>query len=357
MKVLYENAFEASPELIARAITDRQHLSRDELEAFLRSEITDYPTRRLKFWNCDFSSIEAFIASVEPNRNRWRDALGIIEPTAEMAANTYPAFENERVIGEWIEVQVWENVYARAIFARPKGATGKLPLVIAQHGISSSPEHIFGFVNPQDVYWAFGMRLLDAGYAVIAPLLTTDGAYRSRIDRLCRLLVYTIQGLEIAKIKRLIDWASEREDIDSERIAMWGLSMGGFYTLITTPVELRIKVAIIAAFFNHRVNKMAIEDPRYSCFLPTPEEYIFIRGWLREFSDRDLLALICPRPVQIQCGKCDAVLWWPQVVEEFEAGKAYYQALGIPDRCELCLHHGGHEIVIDEGMHFLEKWL
>ncbi|MBC7287575.1 MAG: prolyl oligopeptidase family serine peptidase, partial [Armatimonadetes bacterium] len=312
MGVMYENAFEATPELISRSIADRQHLSRMEYEDWLRRQVTAYQERKKRYWQPDFSSETAYLESVEPNRERWRQALGVFQPEDDdLQACEYPCLEDEQVKAVWVEVRLTDGIWARAIVGRPKHAQGPVPLVVAQHGISSSPEHCFGVVADDTVYWGFGQRLVREGYAVVAPLLTTDGKYRSRLDRLCRLLGFTLEGLEVAKISRLLDWAAKQDFVDPERMAMWGLSMGGFYTLITVPVEPRLKLGIIAAFFNHRVNKLAVEDPRYSCYLPLTEEYIFIPGWLREFSDAELLALFCPRPVQVQCGKCDAVSWWP----------------------------------------------
>ncbi len=358
MQILYENGFEATPEQIRRSVADRQHLNRKEFEDWLRRKLLEYPQRKEQYWKPDFSSEEAYLKSVEPNRQRWREALGVFQPSDDdLAAQLYPAMEDEEIIAHWLYVRLDDGLLARAIVGRPKNAQGPLPLIIAQHGIGSSPEHCFGLIVDDSLYWGFAQNLVREGYAVIAPLMTTTGEYRNRLDRMCRAMGFTLEGLEVAKISRLLDWAEQQDWIDSQRIGMWGLSMGGLYTLITVPVELRIKLGIIAAFFNHRVNKLCIEDPRYSCFLPLKEEYIFIPGWLREFSDAELLALYCPRPVQVQTGKCDAIAWWPMVVEEFERAREYYDRLGIADRCELCLHEGGHEIVYDEGLRFINKWL
>lgn len=87
------------------------------------------------------------------------------------------------------------------------------------------------------------------------------------------------------------------------------------------------------------------------------EEHIFIPGWLREFSDSDLMALICPRPVLVQTGKGDGIAWWPFALEEFERAKTHYERLGIADRMEMDLHEGGHEIRYESGRDFLRKWL
>ncbi len=358
MLVLYQNAFTAPQGLVDRAIADRQHLNRVELEDWLRRQVQYYQTRKARYWRPDFSSAEAYLASIAGNRERWRAALGVIEPPdADFSPQLYPAFEDDEVVGQWVEVQLDAGVWARAIFARPKRSAQPLPLVVAHHGISCSPEHVFGFVPGVTEYAGFGQRLARDGYAVLAPLATTTSRARARLERLCRVLGFTLHGVEVARVSRLLDWASNRDDVDPERMGMWGLIMGGLYTLFTGPVEPRLKLGIVSAFFNHRPNKLAIEDPRYSCYLPLDEEAIFVPGWLREFSDAELLALCCPRPVQVQCGKCDGVSWWPMVVEEFGRGQAYYEALGVGERCEMCLHHGGHEVVYDAGVEFLRRWL
>jgi hypothetical protein len=123
------------------------------------------------------------------------------------------------------------------------------------------------------------------------------------------------------------------------------------------PLEPRIKVGVVAAWFNHRRNKMVIPDPRYSCFLETKEEHAFFQGWLTEFTDSDVVSLICPRPLLIQTGKTDRIAHWPQVVEEFEVSQTHYEKLGIAERIELDLHEGGHEPRVQTGVQFLSRWL
>src|SRR5947207_1176118 len=86
---------------------------------------------------------------------------------------------------------------------------------------------------------------------------------------------------------------------------MWGISLGGMATMFWMPLEPRIKCGVVTAWFNQRRNKMVIPDPRYSCFLETPEEHAFFRGWLIEFTDSDVVSLICPRPLLVQTGKND----------------------------------------------------
>jgi hypothetical protein len=172
------------------------------------------------------------------------------------------------------------------------------------------------------------------------------------------MLGKTLWGLEIAKIRRLLDYVARRPEVDIDRVGMWDISLGGAYTIFTMPLEPRIKVGICTACFNHRVKKMAIDDPRYSCFLSADEPHVFFSGWLREFSDSDLVSLIAPRAFMSQTGRGDGIAWWPFVLEEYEKSREHYVRLGVePERMELDLHEGGHEIRVQSGLEFLAKWL
>lgn len=354
----YKDVSEASEGLIRRGILNRQSLQRRETEDYLRAEILDYEPRRTYYWNRDYSSINAFEGSVEPNRKRWLEAVGDYGSNIEsISPEKEPFWETKSFTAQWVAINLFRQLRGRAILAMPKETSERVPLVVCQHGISSSPERIFGFDDPDNFYRAFGRRLAEHGFAVLAPLNITEAAPRARYTRMALMLGKTLWGLEIFKIRRLLDYALSLPEIDSGRVAMWGLSLGGAYTLFTVPVEPRIKVGIIAAWFNHRLKKMIIDDPRYSCFLSTNEEHIFVPGWLREFTDSDLISLICPRPVMIQAGKCDGIAWWPYVLEEFERSKTHYTKLGIEERIQIDLHEAGHEIRFESGLHFLKKWL
>jgi len=180
---------------------------------------------------------------------------------------------------------------------------------------------------------------------------------RNRVERLCRLADTTLPGIELARMQRLLDEVCRDPRIDNQRIGMWGVSLGGLATMFWMPLEPRIKAGVVAAWFNHRRNKMAVPDPRYSCFLETKEEHAFFRGWLVEFTDADAVSLICPRPLLIQTGKQDKIAHWPQVVEEFNAAREHYTKLGIAERIEIDLHEGGHEARVQSGIRFLTRWL
>ena len=259
---------------------------------------------------------------------------------------------------EWITVPLG-GLTAEGVLAVPEAATAikRVPLVIVQHGIGSFPERNFGLMDEGNAYHSYARELVKNGFAVLTPLNLRSVERRNRIERLCRLADMTLPGIELVRMQRLLDFALDDPRIDARRVGMWGLSLGGLATMFWTPLEPRIQCAVVSGWFNHRRNKMVLPDKRYSCFLETKEEHAFFDGWLTEFTDSDVVSLICPRPLMIQTGKKDGIAWWPMVVEEFEAAKEHYQKLGIADRIEMDLRDGGHETHVESGLRFLTKWL
>jgi hypothetical protein len=334
---------------------DRTDSYAAQLEGYLRDYLTDqYSERSSSAWNRDYSSIGAFLRSVESNRDRWASKV-VKQPALRKSGSLVKEkYVIEGIQAEWIELPLGP-VSAQAILAFPPGSkmTEKLPLIIVQHGIGSTPESTFRGGD----YHAYAVELLNAGFAVLVPMNLRSVERRNRIERLCRLADISLPGIELTRVQNLLDVVLADERIDSERVGMWGLSLGGLATMFWMPLEPRIKAGVVSAWFNHRRNKMVIPDERYSCFLETREEHAFFSSWLTEFSDHDVVSLICPRPLLIQHGKQDRIAHWPQVIDEFNIAKTHYEKLGIPQKIQIDMHEGGHEAIPGSGVQFLKKWL
>lgn len=329
-----------------------------ELEDYLRHYLVDeYETRSKQFWNRDYTSIPAFTRSVKPNVSRWREV--VIKPpnlrvSGELKRTPYNI---DGLHGEWIQLPLGDKISAQGILVMPANVDNikPVPLVIVQHGIGSSPER--PFIADGRSYHAYAKSLVDAGFAVLSPLNLKTVEKRNNIEKYTRLAGISLPGIEFSRLQNLLDIILEDERIDAEKVGMWGVSLGGMATMFSMPLDERIKVGIISAWFNNRNRKMAIEDDRWSSFAKNGEEYAFLTGWLNEFSERDLVSIICPRPLQIQHGKNDGIAYWPDVVKEFEKSKVHYDKLGIGNQIELVLHEGRHEAKVEEGVRFLKKFL
>jgi hypothetical protein len=116
-----------------------------QLEAWLRAYLVDqYPERAAKAWKRDYTSIEAYLKSVETNRAGWR---GVVKPPELVKSGKTQRVPHPPLAdlgAEWLTVPLGA-LTAEGIFAVPKGATREkpVPLVIVQHGIGSFPERSF----------------------------------------------------------------------------------------------------------------------------------------------------------------------------------------------------------------------
>lgn len=338
------------------ARTRNQHYT-EEIEHYFRNYLVrDYPERAGKAWKRSYTSVPAYLKSVEPNRERYRKMLAPPDwkPTGKIERTPRPDIAPT---AEWISLFLAGGLKAEALLAFPENTKGPVPLVIAQHGIGSYPERVFGLGDAENLYHDYGHALLKSGFAVLAPFNLAVIQNRNRIERLARLAGTTLPGMEFTRMSRLLDEVLKDKRIDKARVGMWGISLGGMATMFWTPLEPRIQCAVVCAWFNHRRNKMVIPDKRYTCFLETTEEHAFFRGWLTEFTDSDVVSLICPRPLLLQTGKADRIAWWPQVIEELDASREHYRRLGMPERVDIDLHDGGHEIRVESGVAFLKRWL
>jgi hypothetical protein len=329
----------------------------DEIEHYFRDYLVrDYPERARQAWTRSYASVPAFLKSVEPNRERYRRMLAPPDwkPSGHLERSPHPEIAAS---AEWISLPLAGGLKAEGLLAFPEGARGPVPLVIAQHGIGSYPERVFGVGDAENLYHDYGHALLKAGFAVLAPFNLAVIEKRNRMERLARLSGTTLPGMEFTRMSRLLDEVLKDKRIDKNRVGMWGISLGGMATMFWMPLEPRIQCGVVCAWFNHRRNKMVIPDKRYTCFLETTEEHAFFQGWLTQFTDSDVVSLICPRPLLVQTGKADRIAWWPQVIEELDASRAHYRKLGMSERIDVDLHDGGHEIRVESGVAFLKRWL
>ncbi|MCC6681448.1 MAG: hypothetical protein IT445_11160 [Phycisphaeraceae bacterium] len=330
------------------------------LESYIQSWCVDkYADRSASLWHRDYSSIHAYEASVSVMRERWRSILSPppLVPSSEITARPADLLAKPES-AFWLELPLG-GLSAEGILALPVSAskTTPAPLIIAQHGMGAAPEHLFALNDDSGIYHGVGNSLLAEGFAVLAPLNLSNKADCNRIHNLATLMGSTLAGIEFVRLQRLLDAVLAMPEIKSEGVGMWGLSLGGMATQLFAPLETRITCAISSAWFNHRPNKLARPDPRYSCYLDSIETYVFLRDWLSCFADEDLQSLIIPRAIMYQSGKNDGIAWWPQLVEVFHRLRFHYEQLGIADRVALDLHEGYHEIRVETGVAWMKKFL
>jgi hypothetical protein len=170
----------------------------------------------------------------------------------------------------------------------------------------------------------------------------------------------TLMGLEVAKIRRAVDYLRTLPDVDPERIGIYGLSKGGHYTLYTTGVETRLKAVVVSGWFNDRTKKLTWAKNEAN---PTPfltrihrSEY-YLPDLLDRFGDAELAWMIAPRPLMIEAGTKDDSVNIDFAKEEFKRVTDVYGRLHIGNRAVFASFVGPHQIDGTQSFPFLDKWL
>lgn len=344
--------------------TDELHTAlRRQIADFLETEIVErYEDRQTKAWDRDYSSTDAYLASIEPQYRRWRKSLGELgDRTDEYDPVEVEVLDADDAAITRLTLRMFDEYpwQAGGLLGVPSDGTEPYPLVICQHGAGSTSEKTFGFGDSANAYHGYARELVREGYAVYAPrVLKGATSYRDHFDVICRAFGTSISGLDTAMLEQALDYLETRTEVDADRIAMWGISQGGASTMFQVPAIKRIDVAICTAWFNDLLQKYVLlgESPRHYD-ADDPNTHFYIRNLFREFKAADLASLICPRPFQVQAGVHDNIAWPPYVREEFAEARTHYERLGIGDRIELSDHEGGHEINVDAGLSFLHDHL
>jgi len=330
----------------------------EQLEHFLDRELERADGEREKRWHRVYSSIEKYKASVRPNRRRLAETIGGALPLKNpFQARRIPLEETGTYQIERVWLPTLEGVETYGILLIPKRtAPTRLPALICVHGMGSSPEKVCGMAE-EDYTRRFGARAAERGYVVFAVLMTNDVATKSRLDRKAILLGSRLQGLEQAKLFRTIDFLETLREVDPKTIGIYGISWGGRTAMYTAAIDERIAATVISGHFNETLPKMVAPSPHYTAFIETAEDYAFFPGLAREFSDSDVASLIAPRPVFIEQGTADRVVYYPMAQGEFERLKRIYERLGVGDRAQFGLFEGGHVVHGEAAFAFLDKWL
>ena len=299
-----------------------------DLDEYIRKIAAD-SSRMAELFKPDYSSIQAFEKSAEPLRNAFCDSIGYPPPGERPAGAAAFTRIGEDAIG----------VYYRAV----------IPIL---PGVHSEGIYMFnGGANYHDMVRGAAKR----GYVVYAPQHLFQAAgypqnIRQQIDDRMRLIGTSLTAVEIAKITYAIDELVKRPEVDAERIAMVGLSYGGYYAQVTPAIDTRIKVSVSSCYFG-------VQEGRYEADeMSVPSDFRFMHR-ITLFNDADLVSLICPRAHQIQAGATDNASHREKGKTLAPRAAVFFEKLNLSDHFQHIVFEGGHEFDDESAWAFVEKHL
>ncbi|MFV1963999.1 MAG: prolyl oligopeptidase family serine peptidase [Pirellulaceae bacterium] len=345
------------PEDRARAVRD-EHF--EERIKYLRDLIEQSEAKREKRWSVtarpasDFKDIQAamladyrkLVGSVSTNRTPLR-------PRTELAlvADKYKAYR--------VMLDVTEGVELYGNLLVPKNISGRVPAVIAQHGLSGTPEMVTGLGQKSDTaYHEFGRHLAEHGYVVFAPFIMHRRPTKALNDqvRLADAVGRMRVAMAVAKTQRTIDFLQTLPFVDPERIGYYGLSYGGYSALWIAPLVDRLKVIVPSGHFNDWRSKITA-DYTATSYLRHPDEDFYNGDVLHHFTHVELITMMAPRPVCIEFGQRDGITTPEWTAYAWKQLSAVRDHLGLAGRIQLAHYDGVHEIHGVETFDFLDRFL
>jgi dienelactone hydrolase len=197
------------------------------------------------------------------------------------------------------------------ILLLPKGHSGPSPAILALHGHGSSKESICTdlqgsqFVGPLLARKGYVVAAIDAyfnGERVgkgPAGLLDDKRAQEASLFKLYLWQGRTLWGMMLRDEQCLIDYLETRPEVDKQRIAATGMSMGCTRSWWLAAVDERIQAIVGVACFTRYTELIAHGNLRAHGI------YYFVPGILRHFDTEAIYALIAPRPMLMLSGDQD----------------------------------------------------
>jgi dienelactone hydrolase len=269
--------------------------------------------------------------------------------------------EKENYILETLLLDLNGGDRVPAYFVRPKNLMGKTPVVLFNH--SHGGNYHIGkkeLLSSTDYLQtpSFAEEFTNIGYSALCIDMWGFGERRGLTEsEIFKEMLWNGQvmwGMMINDSIRAIDYLTQREDIDSSRIATLGMSMGGLMAWWLSSLDDRIKVCIDIC---GQVEAKALIEDRG---LDYHGLFYYVPGLLRYFQTSDIQALIAPRPHLSLVGNYDKLTPYAGLEKIDRALSSVYDQQGCPEYWKMRRFGCGH--IETEGMRreaclFLQKYL
>jgi dienelactone hydrolase len=269
------------------------------IDRYLTKATEQAAKERAKHWKPDFSSVQAFDQSVQPNRARFRKMIGVIDERVPVVMTKIATVEQGSLVADTklykvfaVRWSVLPGMHGEGLLLEP--AQKPKACAVAIPDADWTPEQLIGIAPgvPKDAQ--FARRLAEDGYRVLVPTLInrkddysgvprlrmTNQPHREFVYRMAYEMGRHVIGYEVQKVLAAVDWLSKGEPSRvSGRVEVWGYGEGGLIALYSAAIDPRIKNTYISGYVNNR-NDLHKEPIYRNVF-----------GLLKEFGDAELLML------------------------------------------------------------------
>jgi dienelactone hydrolase len=290
------------------------------IDRFLSRLTDESVAKRGALWQRDFSSHEAYLRSIEPNRERFRRIIGATNPRQGFGQpvgfwiEASPSDRNETAEQaysfcriEWVRWPVhytgggWSTEGEGLLLTPSDGKP--VADIIALPDADTKPSAFVPTGRP-GAGAGIPLRLVKSGCRVLVPMLIdrndehslvagerrTNQPHREFLYRQAYELGTHIIGYEVEKVQSAVEClrADVEQGTSPRPIGVFGYGEGGLIGFYAAAVEPRIDAVCISGYFDSRQQLWS--------------EPIYRNVWalLTEFGDAEIASLIAPRPLIIE---------------------------------------------------------
>ncbi|MCP5516634.1 MAG: acetylxylan esterase [Verrucomicrobiales bacterium] len=231
---------------------------------------------------------------------------------------------------EELSIQTLPDRRVHLWLALPSEARGRVGAVLALHGHGGTGEQV---VRGQGLYW-YGRALARLGYVVIAPDIG---------QHILQHADWSLMGERTWDALRCLDYLETRPEVDADRLAVAGLSLGGETTMYVAALDERIKAACSSGWLTTVANMKNGHCPCWD-----------FPGLEAHFDFADIFACVAPRPLVMEIGELErAPGGFPVGIARgaFAEIRRAYAVSGVGSNAELVVHPSGH---VFNGVRFWE---
>jgi hypothetical protein len=305
---------------------------------------------------------EARINYAEPIRAKLLSLMGDLpDRDRPITAHTINTEERDGYLLETLSLDLNGIEPVPAYFVRPLDASGPLPVVLYNHAhggdyVLGKDELIDGRSALQNPPYA--RALTEKGYAALCIDTWAFGERRGRTEgEIFRQMLWDGQvmwGMMVYDSLRAMDYLVSRPDVDAERIATVGISMGSTMGWWLAALDERVKVCIDLCCLTDFDAIEAIGN------LEGHGVYYYVPRLRQHFTAAGINALIAPRPHLALAGIYDRltpVAGLDRIDDELQE---VYAAADAPEKWQLLRYPCGH--LETAGMRaavlaYLDTWL
>jgi dienelactone hydrolase len=285
------------------------------IDRFLDRQTELSLARRATYWKRDYSSPQAYERSLAPNRARLRKILGVVDerlPCKNM--EVLSSVGHSAILGgsDVYEIRavrwpVLPGVDGEGLLLCPKNGDALADCIVLPD-CDSTPEALIGVANTltsSNEDSGFVRYLADARVRVLMPILinrhsdysaisgrpSTGQPHREWIYRQAFEMGRHIQGYEIQKVLAAAEWFRADRGSAKRKLGLIGFGEGGTIALAAGAIDTGIDAVGVSAAFHSR-QRMWEEPIDHNVW-----------GFLTEFGDAELSAMIAPRTLMIEAAQ------------------------------------------------------